>query len=30
MKQMLATGMQAGLTAAVSQIDELLGLPARA
>jgi uncharacterized protein YndB with AHSA1/START domain len=30
MEQMLATGMEAGMTAAVGQIDELLGLPARA
>ena len=30
MEQMLATGMDAGMTAAVGQIDELLGLPARA
>ena len=30
MKHSLATGMQAGLTAGVGQIDELLGLPARA
>ena len=29
-EQMLATGMEAGMTAAVAQIDELLGLPARA
>ena len=28
MEQMLATGMDAGMTAAVGQIDELLGLPA--
>jgi uncharacterized protein YndB with AHSA1/START domain len=30
MERMLATGMEAGMTAAVGQIDELLGLPARA
>ena len=30
MEQMLATGMDAGVTAAVGQIDELLELPARA
>ena len=30
MEQMLATGMEAGMTAAVGQIDELLGLPAQA
>jgi uncharacterized protein YndB with AHSA1/START domain len=30
MEQMLATGMDAGMTAAVGQIDELLGLPAQA
>jgi uncharacterized protein YndB with AHSA1/START domain len=30
MEQMLATGMEAGMSAAVGQIDELLGLPARA
>jgi hypothetical protein len=30
MEWMLATGTDAGMTAAVGQIDELLGLPARA
>jgi uncharacterized protein YndB with AHSA1/START domain len=30
MEQMLATGMDAGMTAAVGQLDELLGLPAQA
>ena len=30
MEQMLATGMEEGMTAAIGQIDELLGLPARA
>jgi hypothetical protein len=30
MEWMLATGMDAGMTAAVAQIDTLLGLPARA
>jgi uncharacterized protein YndB with AHSA1/START domain len=30
MEQMLATGMEAGMTAAAGQIDELLGLRARA
>ncbi len=30
MKQMLAAGTDTGMTAAVGQIDELLGLPARA
>jgi hypothetical protein len=30
MERTLATGMEAGLTASVGQIDELLGLPARA
>jgi uncharacterized protein YndB with AHSA1/START domain len=30
MEQMLATGMEAGVTAAVGQIDELLGLPTQA
>jgi uncharacterized protein YndB with AHSA1/START domain len=30
MEQMLATGMDVGMTAAVGQIDELLGLPAQA
>jgi uncharacterized protein YndB with AHSA1/START domain len=30
MEQMLATGMDTGMTAAVGQIDELLGLPAQA
>jgi uncharacterized protein YndB with AHSA1/START domain len=30
MEQMLATGMDTGVTAAVGQIDELLGLPAQA
>jgi uncharacterized protein YndB with AHSA1/START domain len=30
MEQMLATGLEAGMTAAAGQIDELLGLPAQA
>jgi uncharacterized protein YndB with AHSA1/START domain len=30
MEQMLATGMEAGVTAAVGQLDELLGLPSQA
>jgi hypothetical protein len=30
MEWMLATGTDAGMTAAAGQIDELLGLPARA
>jgi hypothetical protein len=30
MEQMLAMGTEAGMTAAVGQIDELLSLPARA
>ena len=30
MEQMLATGMEAGMTAAVGQVHELLGLPAQA